>query len=110
MSESVMSALSSARLGDEIIYEEGQETTPLAILDSNDDTRSDSRQSSYRSTVTTPDEHNDNRARSQQNLDGAGSTRSNQHGSRSRGELSSRSSSKDSNRDKEHDNRPKSKT
>lgn len=110
VSESVMSALSSARPGDEIIHEEGQETTPLAILDDIDDTRSDSRQSSHRSTVTTPDEQNDNRAKSQQSLDGAGSDRSNQHRSRSRGELSSRSNSKNSNRDKEHDYRPKSRT
>lgn len=109
VSESVMSALSSTRPGDEIILEE-KEPPMLAILDGNDDvTRTDSRQSSHRSSVT-PDDQKDNRAYSQQSSNGADSNRSRQQGSRSRREVSSRSSTKDSNRDKEHDNRPKSRT
>lgn len=108
VSESVMSVLSSARPGDEMIHEE-EEPPTLAILDGNDDTRTDSRQSSHRSAVT-PDGENHNRANSQQSSNSTDSNRSRQQGSRSRGELSSRSSSKDSNRDKEHGNRPKSRT
>lgn len=108
VSESVMSALSSTRPGDEMILEE-EEPPTLAILDANDDTRTDSRQSSHRSSVT-PDDQKDNRADSQQSSNSADSNRSRQQGRRSRGELSSRSSTKDSNRDKEHDNRPKSRT
>ena len=104
VSESVMSALSSTRPAGEMIFEE-EEPPTLAILDGNDNTRSDSRQSSHRSSVT-PDDQNDNRANSQQSSNGADSNRSRQKGSRSRGELSSRSSTKDS----EHGNRPKSRT
>ena len=108
VSESVMSALSSARAGDGMIHEE--EPPTLAILDGNDDTRSDSRQNSHRSAVTTPDNENDSRSKSQQSSSGAISNRSRQDGSRSRGELSSRSCLKDSDRDKELGKRPKSRT
>ena len=104
VSESVMSALSSTRTADEMIFEE-EEPPTLAILDGNNDKRTESIQSSHRSSVT-PDDQNDNRANSQQSSNGADSNRSRQKGSRSRGELSSRSSAKDS----EHDNRPKSRT
>ena len=111
VSESVMSALSSARPGDEMILEE-EEPPTLAILDSNDEPRTDSRQSSQRSSVA-PDVQNEGRANSQQSVNSADSSRSTrQQGSRSRsrGELSSRTSTKDSNRDKEHGNRPKSRS
>lgn len=108
VSESVMSALSSTRPTDEMILEE-EEPPTLAILDGNDDSRTDSRQSSHGSSVT-PNDQKHNRAYSQQSSNGADSNRSRQQGRRSRGELSSRSSAKDSSRGKEHDNRPKSRT
>lgn len=107
VSESAMSALSSTRHGDKIILEE-EEPATLAILDGNDDTRTYSRQSSHRGSVT-PDDQYENRADSRQSsVNSVDSSRSRQQGSRSRGQLSSRSSTKDSNRDKEHGNRPKS--
>ena len=150
-----MSALCSARSGEDMIREEEEEEiTALAILDGDSDTRSDSKQSSYRSAFTTDDAENDNRAtsqqsshrsaftpddvendnratsqqsshrsaftpddaendnraKSQQSSNGADSYRGRQQGSRSRGDLSSRSSAKDSNRHKEHYKRPKSRT
>ena len=107
VSESVMSALSSTRPG-EMIHEE-EEPPTLAIVEGNGDTRTDSRQSSHRSSVT-PDDQNDTRANSQQSVNSEDSNRGRQQGSRSRGELSSRGSTKDSNRDKEYGNRPKSRT
>jgi len=108
VSESVMSALSSTRPGDEMILEEEEKPT-LAILDGIDDTRTDSRQSSHRGSVS-PDDQNDTRANSQLSVNSVDINGRRQQGSRSMGELSSRSSIKDSNRVKEHSNRPKSRT
>jgi len=107
VSESVMSALSSIRPGDEMIHEE-EKPPALAILDGTDDTRTESRQSSYRSSVTPDDQNDTARANSRQSVNSVDFNGSRQQGSRSRGELNSRSSTRDSNRDKEHGNRPKS--
>jgi len=107
VSESVMSALSSIRPGDEMIHEE-EKPPALAILDGNVDTRSESRQGSHRSSVTPDDQNDTARANSRQSVNSVDFNGSRQQGSRSRGELNSRSSTRDSNRDKEHGNRPKS--
>ena len=134
VSESVMSALSSARPGDEMIQEE-EETTVLAILDGDNhgDSRPHSKQSSQRGACT-PDR--ENRAQSQQSSHGSDSSRvrrqdsrsqqrvltpdkdqdilgqslNDSHSSRSRRESNSRASSQNLSRAREHDNRPKSRT
>ena len=127
-----MSALSSARPGDEMILEE-EETTMLAILDGDNhgDSRPHSKQSLQRGAC------NENRAQSQQSSHGSDSSRvrrqdsrsqqrvltpdkdqdilgqslNDSHSSRSRRESNSRASSLNSSRARElHDNRPKSRT
>ena len=108
VSESVMSALSSTRPVDEMILEE-EEPPTLAILDSTYDTRTDSKQSLHRSSVT-HDDQTDTRANSQLSVNSVDFNGSRQQDSRSSGDFSSRSSIKDSNSVKEHSKRPKSRT
>lgn len=79
VSESVMSALSSARPGEEMIQEE-DETALLAILDDENskDTRPHSTQSTYRSTCTPDNE--DRRALNQQSSQSNDSRKIKLHG------------------------------
>ena len=83
VSESVMSALSSARPGEEMIQEE-DETAMLAILDdeNSENARPDSAQSTHRSTCThTCNE--ERRAQSQQSSQRNDSSKLKRHGRRS---------------------------
>lgn len=82
VSESVMSALSSARPGEEMIQEE-DETAMLAILDdeNSENARPDSAQSKHRSTCTPGNE--EHRAQSQQSSQRNDSSKLKRHGRRS---------------------------
>ena len=82
VSESVMSALSSARPGEEMIQEE-DETAMLAILDdeNSENARPDSAQSTHRSTCTPGNE--ERRAQSQQSSQRNDSSKLKRHGRRS---------------------------
>ncbi|RMX44339.1 hypothetical protein pdam_00024617 [Pocillopora damicornis] len=82
VSESVMSALSSARPGEEMIQEE-DETAMLAILDdeNSENVRPDSAQSTHRSTCTPG--YEERRAQSQQSSQRNDSSKLKRHGRRS---------------------------